>query len=58
MKKQSENTVVTNSNQNTENLTAVVNHKTETGQTKMFTVAELWNIRSKTITMFDRRNCA
>ncbi len=58
MKKQSENTAAPIRNLSTENLTALVNNTSATEQPKMFTAADMWNIQRRSVTMFQRRNCA
>ncbi|MBK8609576.1 MAG: hypothetical protein IPL84_06430 [Chitinophagaceae bacterium] len=57
MKKQSENNS-NNSNQSVENLTAVVNQTMPSAQPKTFTAVDMWNIQRRSVTMYQRRNCA
>ncbi len=60
MKKQLENNFAPNINQSNENLTAVVNEGQigTSAQEKTFTAADMWNIQRRSVTMFQRRNCA
>lgn len=60
MKKQSENTFLPISKEQTENLTSVVKETIASGysQTKTFSTADLWNIQRRSKTMLHRRHCA
>lgn len=58
MKKQLEKTTAPITNQSTGNLTAVVNQSIAGVKAKIFTAVDMWNIQRRSVTMFQRRNCA
>lgn len=58
MKKQMENNIETKGNNHSENLKEVKGGDNSNSTAKIFTAAEMWNIQRRSVSMFQRRNCA